>query len=1037
MIRIPRYWEDPNTLHVNRMPARSYYIPYADAASADRGGRGASPYYQTLNGSWKFRYCPSLKDADEHFYEEGFDAGGWDDVLVPSCWQTNGYDQLHYTNFNYPFPCDPPYVPDRNPAGLYVRDFRVSDAWEGRRKTVVFEGVNACFYLWVNGAFVGYSQGSRMPAEFDVTGHVRAGVNRMAVLVLKWCDGSYLEDQDAWRYSGIFRDVYLLARGEAHVRDAFIRQELADDFSRAALTVDLETTAPLEVKVELRDAAGRIKGTASARVEGTGAVELAVPQPELWNAERPYLYRLYIHAGGEVLRFPVGFRRIDIRGGVFRINGRAVKLKGVNRHDSHPELGQTIPLNHMIKDLKLMKRHNINTIRTSHYPNDPRFLDLCDEFGFYVVDEADLECHGLGAAEHWVDAALHRLSADPAWRGAFVERAVRMVERDKNHPSVIMWSIGNESGYNRNHIAMAEWTRRRDASRPVHYEGATPTNKGLADTSCLDVESRMYPTLEFVEEYARSEQNDKPLFLCEYSHAMGNGPGDLKDYWDILYRYPKLMGGCVWEWVDHGIAAETADGNPYFAYGGDFGDKPNDGNFCIDGLVGPDRRPHTGLLELKQVYAPVLAEAAFAADGRLNVRITNRYDFQDLSDVSLHWKAEREGEIVSRGFVADLDVPAGKTAELTLDVVEADALPSEDSPTAAQAQISLRDGAPQRPLVVTLSFRTKRETPWAEAGYEIAFAQAEEKAQPEAAASPAPGVTAKSSHALRASEQGAALVIEGFDFRYEFDLLEGTWVQFAKHGVRMLQAPVTFTVWRAPTDNDMPLKANWVKEGYDTAGWKAYACEWSQPDAHTVNIRVSFALAAPALRPLMRGEAAWKIGADGTVSLDLQARVKESLPFLPRFGLALVMPPGNEEVEYYGYGPHESYIDKRVSVKKGKYLFTVDEMFENYIKPQENGSRYGTEWAIVSNAQGMGLKFTAGRPQHFSFNAAHFTPDDLTRAGHTYDLARRKETIVHIDYKMSGVGSASCGPQLREPYQLNEKDIAFALTISPVFKEDE
>jgi len=1062
MIRLPRYWEDPKTLHVNRLPARSHYIPYADAASADRGGRGTSPYYQTLNGSWKFRYCPSLKDVDERFYEEGFDAGGWDDLLVPSCWQTNGYDQLHYTNVNYPFPCDPPFVPDRNPAGLYVRDFPIRDTWEGRRKTVVFEGVNSCFYLWINGVFVGYSQGSRVPAEFDITDHVRVGANRMAVLVLKWCDGSYLEDQDVWRYSGIFRDVYLLARDEAHVRDVFIRQELAEDFGSASLTVELETTAPLDVKVELRDAAGRTKGTANARVEGTGAVRLEVPQPELWNAERPYLYRLYVHAGGEVLRFPVGFRRIDIVDGVFRINGKAVKLKGVNRHDSHPELGQTIPVNHMIKDLKLMKRHNINTIRTSHYPNDPRFLDLCDEYGFYVVDEADLECHGVGAAEHWTEGAYHRLAADPEWRDAFVDRAVRMVERDKNHPSVIMWSMGNESGYDRNHVAMAEWTKRRDASRPVHYEGAAPHNKGLADTSCLDVESRMYSSVEYVEEYARNEQNTKPLFLCEYSHAMGNGPGDLKDYWDVIYRYPKLMGACVWEWVDHGISAETADGTKYYAYGGDFGDHPNDGNFCIDGLVYPDRRPSTGLLELKQIYAPVLAEAEFAEDGRLNVRITNRYDFQDLSDVSLHWKAEREGEIASQGFVADLDVPAGQTAELTLDVVSADA--SEG----AQAKGAARNGALRRPLVVTLSFRTKRETPWAEAGYEIAFAQVEWKAQPEASASsgqhpnapeqqarnqiaPAPSApnvqplrtagapdgTLPSSHALRVSEQGAAFVIEGFDFRHEFDLFEGVWVQFAKHGVRMLQEPVSFTVWRAPTDNDMNQKANWVKEGYDTAGWKAYACEWSQPDAHTVDIRVSFALSAPSLRPLMRGEALWRVGPDGSVALDLQARVKESLPFLPRFGLALVMPPGNEEVEYYGYGPHESYIDKRLSVKKGKYLFTVDDMFENYIMPQENGSRYGTEWAIVSNEQGMGLKFTAGRPQHFSFNAAHYTQEDLTRAAHTYELRRRKETIVHVDYKMSGVGSGSCGPQLRVPYQLNEKDISFALTITPVFKEDE
>ncbi|MDT3425855.1 beta-galactosidase [Paenibacillus forsythiae] len=552
---------------------------------------------------------------EDGFYEA--DADGWDDLLVPSCWQTSGYDQLHYTNINYPIPCDPPFVPDDNPAGLYIRDFNLEGRLAEKETYLVFEGVNSCFYLWVNGSFAGYSQGSRMPAEFRVTPCLRPGSNRVAAMALKWCDGTYLEDQDAWRYSGIFRDVYLLGRDPVHIRDVGIRPELAADFGSALLHIDLKSTGSLNVAAELRDARNRSIVQGDIAVDGDGTLQIKVDAPVLWNAEQPYQYQLYIRAGEEVLRFPVGFRSVDIQGGVFRINGKAVKLKGVNRHDSHPVLGQTIPLSHMKQDLNQMKRHNINTIRMSHYPNDPRFLDLCDEYGFYVIDEADLECHGIGIAEDWADGAFHKLSADPQWRDTFLDRAVRLLERDKNHPSVVIWSLGNESGYDENHIAMAEWTKRRDPSRPVHYEGAAPRYNGHANTEYLDMESRMYATVDEIEAYANDESSRKPLFLCEYSHAMGNGHGDLHDYWKVIDRYPKLMGGCVWEWCDHGIAAKTEDGTAFYAYGGDFGDRPNDGNFCIDGLVSPDRRPHTGLLELKQIIAPVQFEAVDLMKGRV------------------------------------------------------------------------------------------------------------------------------------------------------------------------------------------------------------------------------------------------------------------------------------------------------------------------------------------------------------------------------------------------------------------------------------
>lgn len=1010
MIRVTPYWENPGVLHENREAPRAYYIPYSQEADAATGRRGSSPYYQTLNGSWKFQYHSSVKQVQDGFYGEQADVSAWDDLIVPSCWQTNGYDQLHYTNVNYPIPCDPPFVPDANPAGLYVREFRLSDSWDGKEQYLVFEGVNSCFYVWVNGAYAGYSQGSRIPSEFNVTSYLRSGLNRVAVMVLKWCDGTYIEDQDLWRYSGIYRDVYLLARDKSHIRDVFNRQELAPDYSKAAINCEIETSGELEVKAELKDAAGTVVASGSARVDGQGVIRLEVAHPVLWNAEAPYLYALVLYAGNEVLQFRTGFREVVVKDGVFTVNGRAIKLKGVNRHDSHPELGQTIPLNHMKKDLNLMKTHNVNTIRTSHYPNDPRFLELCDEYGFYVVDEADLECHGIGSAEGWAEGAFHRLTVNPDWKEAFVDRAIRMVERDKNHACIVMWSMGNESGYGANHIAMAEWTRQRDASRPVHYEGAAAHYKGDTNIEPLDVQSRMYASVQEMIDYALDESNTKPLFQCEYSHAMGNGPGDLKDYWDVIYQYPKLMGGCVWEWCDHGVLAHTPEGVPYFAYGGDFGDKPNDGNFCIDGLVTPDRKPHTGLLELKQVIAPVRFVAEDVEQGK--VSITNLYDFIGLSGLSFAWRLEKDGETVQQGVLEGVEAGPQQTQTVTVPY----RLPEGDAGL----------------YYVTLAAYTKQDAPWAAAGHEIAFGQF---ALPAAAAVQGHQAAAGAARPIEAVQDGHILTVSGFDFEHRFDLFAGVFAGISKHGVQLLHGPAAFNIWRAPTDNDRNIRHKWQEDGFDRAVMKVYHSEWKQAAGNLVEISVRFSLGGYIRYPILHGEALWQVDGNGEIRLNVQVKVRETVPFLPRFGLQLVMPKGNEEVEYFGYGPHESYNDKHHSVRMGKYLLRVDDMFENYVMPQENGSRYGTKWAIVSNELGMGLKFTSSS-EDFSFNASHFTPADLTKAAHTYELAKRKETVVQLDYKVSGVGSNSCGPQLLEKYRFDEKEFAFDLTILPVFKED-
>jgi len=1102
MLNVKKYWEDLDILHVNREKPRAYYIPYSDAYSASENKRGKSPFYQTLNGNWKFKYYKSVKYVDDNFYKEDADVSAWDDLIVPSCWQVKGYDQCHYTNVNYPFPCDPPHVPDENPAGTYVREFNISKKWDDKEKYIVFEGVNSCFYLWINGAFVGYSQGSRIPAEFNISPYVRTGKNRIAVMVLKWCDGSYLEDQDVWRFSGIFRDVYLLARDKQHIRDVFIKQDFSEDFKKAMIKCEIDIQNSYEsdifndifkeIKAELISPCGakiaecikaidNVKESCSSENNAI-ALEFEVENPVLWNAEKPNLYKLYLYYGEEVLLFNVGLRKVEIKDGVFMINGKPIKLKGVNRHDSHPELGQTVPLNHMIKDLMLMKRHNVNAIRTSHYPNDPRFLDLCDRYGFYVVDEADLECHGVHAA-----GDAHMLTKDPKWEKAFIDRMERMVERDKNHSCVIMWSLGNESGYSINHVAMAKWTKARDNSRPVHYEGAARPHDESVGTECLDVVSRMYPHVNFVEQYALDDENKKPLFLCEYSHAMGNGPGDLKDYWDIIYKYPKLMGGCVWEWCDHGIKTKTPDGQEFYAYGGDFGDQPNDGNFCLDGLVYPDRKPHIGLLELKKVIAPIKIEAFDLSKGLIEVK--NLYDFTDLSHVSFAWKVEKNGEVIKQGEVSDLNLAPQQSQVIELPLKEINELPlAKGQLKGAQAGVNANAcqlyedtlNICEDRYFLTVSCLQKYDTPWAPKGYEITFEQFDLNILQERASSEVVGKENEcfkeeaendacqhetdralevaecgetycceaddaneysceaSTYAeideIKVQEAGNIISIEGFDFYYEFDKYDGTFVKITKNGIDMIEKPLKFNIWRAPTDNDRRIKFKWMEEGYERANTKVYDVKILKQNKKLIEISVDFSLAGYIKLPILKGKAVWTVYGTGEIHLNLSAKVREELIFLPRFGLQLVMPEGNEEVEYFGYGPHESYIDKRQSARVSRYLTTVDEMFENYLVPQENGSRYGTEWAIVSNEQGMGLKFI-GCPD-FSFNAAHYTPEDLTIANHPHELVKRKETIVNIDYKMSGVGSNSCGPELLEKYRFDEKEFVFKLIIVPVFKED-
>lgn len=1011
MLPIQKHWENPSVLHVNCEEPRSYFIPFESYNNARKGVRGTSRYYQSLNGIWNFKYYPSVYEVEGDFYAEDNALADYDSIPVPSSWQLHGYDIPNYTNTAYPYTCDPPYVPNENPAGIYIRDFHVDENINEKDIYLLFEGVNSCFYVWVNGVEVGYSQVSRMTSEFLITPHLKPGKNRIAVMVLKWCDGSYLEDQDMWRHSGIFRDVYLLYRDTSHVRDFFVKTAIDDDFAKAEVQCDIDfkvQNATSTNAFSLRAVAKDIHGTTifdkTMSLSKNDCFNFTVENPDLWSAETPNLYELILYYNNEVIVQKFGFIKTEIINSVIHINGKPIKFKGVNRHDSHPELGHAIPVDHMINDLLIMKRHNINAIRTAHYPNDPRFLEYCNELGFYVIDEADLESHG---AEQAGDFSM--FSKDPTFTEAFLDRMQRMVERDKNHPCIVMWSLGNESGFGPNHRKMAEWTKNRDNSRLIHYEGAF--NAGVlkedSNNSILDVYSNMYASVDWLENvFPKLKDEKRPHVLCEYSHAMGNGPGDLQDYWDIIYKYPRLSGGFVWEWTDHAIKTKNADGIEYYAYGGDFGDEPNDGNFCTDGLVYPDRTVHTGLLELKNVISPVRTKAVNLQEGKF--KITNLYDFTDLSHLCLNWYLEKNGVVVDFGIIDEFSIAPQKSKTVTI--------PYEYPEDA--------DGS----YYVRVSYTLLVDTVWAAKGHEVAFSQFELPIKP------LKNIIVEAPNFISISKDQKNVLITGRDFEYEFSLIYGYFTKLQNAGLNLLCEKPSFTVWRAPTDNDRNEKNDWLRHGYDRLKTHTYEASIISQNENSIILQSKYSLGFYSRKPVIKGIATWTIWGSGDIFLETQVDVREGLPTLPRFGLKLVMPQGNEHVEFFGYGPHESYVDKHRSTYKGRFETTVSNMHEDYLYPQENGSHYKTEWACVTNSFGMGLLFIG--MDDFSFNASHYTPENLTDAKHPYELEKKPETIIHLDYKMSGLGSNSCGPKLIDKYRLNENKINFKLRIKPISKHD-
>ena len=984
--------EDPQILHVGTCPDRSYYIPFADEKEAENG---LSSRVVPLNGAWSFQYFPSCQDILD--LEDGltFDEEEMGQIPVPSCWQNQGYGRHQYTNVRYPIPCDPPFVPEENPCGLYVRHIDVADP-AAFRWYLNFEGVDSCFYLWVNGEFAGYSQVSHSTSEFDISSLLTAGDNTLAVLVLQWCDGTYLEDQDKLRMSGIFRDVYLLARPENHVRDFFVKEAFSQDFSHGTITVELELSGECAVSALLQAPNGDTVGTASSTGE---PLVFELDDPILWNAEHPAQYTLTLSTEDEVIPQKVGLRKIEVRDGVVFLNGVAIKFRGVNRHDSDPVTGYTISREQAAKDLCLMKRHNINAVRTSHYPNAPWFLQLCSEYGLYAIAEADIESHGMAeklgyhVEENYPDAA-----DDPQFKKAILDRVQRSVVRDKNNAAVVIWSLGNESGWGENFENAGRWVKEYDPSRLLHYEGFLAYHKDRTpDFSMLDLYSRMYASTQAVDSYFNGGELDEnlhgrrmPFIQCEYIHAMGNGPGDAEDYQQRIMQYPGFCGGFVWEWCDHAVyGGTTPDNRPIYRYGGDFGEFPHDGNFCMDGLVYPDRTPHTGLLEYKNVIRPIRAQRLEGSTFRLH----NYLDFTNAQDcVALSYEVMQDGEVLFGGNLEMPSIAPHQEADITL-------------PELPEGGIA----------TVTFFYTAKKASPFYPAGHALGFDELILSEEPFFLDAPV------EEGALQVEAGPRQVVFTGENFRYVFDNRTGLFSQMVYKNRELLSRPMEWNTYRAPTDNDRSVDFSWKQAGYHRPTVRVYSVE-QEGGALTCHLGIC----ALYIGRFLDVKAVWTVSPDGRVDVSLHGERDTRFPWMPRFGVRLFLPREFWEAEYFAYGPYESYVDKHRASRLGVYAQSVESMHENYLKPQENSSHCGCRYVTLSDGA---FALSAAAEQPFSFNVSPYTQEELAGKAHSYELEPCGCTVLCVDYKMSGVGSNSCGPSLLPQYRLEEGQFDFAFSL--------
>lgn len=985
------YHENLEELHIGCEPVHNYFIPF-ETGEDPYADRSLSKRFQLLNGDWDFAYFTKFYEA-KHALEEGF---SFEKTMpVPANWQLHGYGAPVYTNDRYEIPYDPPYVPDENATGVYRRTFEMAKK-EEKRYYLNFEGVDSCFYLFLNGVFVGYSQVTHCTSAFDITDKIVDGENEIVVVVLRWCDGTYLEDQDKWRMSGIIRDVYILERDQEHITDYRVDTQIKHG-------ADGKTVGEIRVQTEgyTKESCFRLyndkKEQLAEKRTTDGCAVFQVEDPFLWSAEHPYLYHLLLEAGNEVIGEKVGIRTVAVVDGIVVVNGKPVKFKGVNRHDSEPDTGAAVTEDQMRRDLRLMKAHNINAIRCSHYPNAPVFLQMCDEMGFYVIDEADLESHGsYHAAEYKDPGAIAYTVHNSAFQKAIMDRMERLVRRDLNRPCVVFWSLGNESGYSKYMERAARYVRSLDSSRLLQYESVAQYDdekKGIDDETTLDVVSRMYASIPWIKDFLKNDKEKRPFIQCEYCHAMGNGPGDLEDYWRLFYAQDRIAGGFVWEWCDHGIEMGTSEnGKTKYGYGGDFGEVMHDSNFCLDGLVYPDRTPHTGLLELKQVYRPIRMQQIYKGKGVYE--LINTTSFTAMEEKwDCRFDVYEKGELQFSGELKESLKPLERK---TVTISELCGL-SGDS------------------LYVNFYFVDK-ETKQA-AGFEQ-FCICEQKKNFAA-------VQANGGDKISVKEDYKGYEITGEQFSYRISKYTGLPEKLICHGASVIEQPVEYQVFRAPVDNDRNIKSTWAGYYLDQFMQKVYSCRLNDC-GDRIEIITESGLGYKTRQNTLKIKQTLTVYASGEMRIRGEVKVHENRIFLPRFGLRFFLPKAFEQVEYYGYGPMESYIDKHQAAYKGRFKDTVKQMHEDYIRPQENGSHYACEFVSVSD----GTVRLMAEAENFSFQVSEYTAEALAAADHNYELEPSGYSVLSLDYKMSGVGSNSCGPELDERYQLKEKEFQFDFKLS-------
>ncbi|NPE27308.1 DUF4981 domain-containing protein [Methanococcoides sp. SA1] len=1005
-------WENQKVIGKRKENGRVTSISYNNRSNALKDDLKQSENYLTLNGTWNFKW---FKNPDVAVKE--FNQSNWKTIKVPSNWQLEGFGIPIYTNVQYPFkPVDPPLVPDEfNPIGFYKKTFTIPNNWSDRIIYVHFDGVKSAFYLKINGLDAGYSQGSATPAEFDITKFLKNGENTIELKVFRWSDASYLEDQDAWRLNGIYRDVYLHSKPPVNIKDYFITTDLDEAYNNGRLNIDIlvnNLTGKYEdefvIEWEVLDTDNKIIANNKSKNMEIGDLEEVqvkfsqhFENPLKWTAESPNLYTLLLtlkSKDNQVIEYHsdrFGFREVEIKNGQLLVNGKAITLKGVNRHEHHPELGKTVTEESMIKDIQLMKQFNINAVRTSHYPNVPRWYELCDQYGIYVTDEANLETHGI-----WSD-----LSKNPAWKEAYVDRAKRMVERDKNHPSIILWSLGNESGYGENLEAMADWIRKRDRTRPIHYEATDP---GYSDEpSHFDVIANMYPSVEKIVKFTE-DYPDRPVIICEYAHAMGNSVGNLWKYWDAIEANPRIQGAYIWDWVDQGLRKKSEDGKEFFAYGGDFGESITDGNFCINGLITADRKPEPELYEVKRIYQYIGIEADDLSKGLLKIK--NKYDFIELNKFNIQWNIKSDGKILKNGSVSDFQLKAGEEKSLKL-------------------PYKLLDFSKDSEYWLNIFFVLKEKDQLLEKGHIVAYEQL--KFNQNNIIKNNLNLSKKAK--LEVKKSSKEIEVKGEEFNVVVNKNTGIISSLKFSGKQMLVSGPSINFWRAPTDNDgggdnKSFASGWYKTGLNKITSKVKSLNVDQRKSNRVIVDINLEVQAKAGKIPVNIK--YNIYSDGTILIENDLEISDKFATFPKIGMQMELPIEFDQFQWYGRGPNESYPDRKIGSLVDIYSGSVDEQYFPYVMPQENGNKTDVRWAYLSN-QESGLLVIADDLLNVSVH--RYSVENLTIAKHTHEVVFEDKVYFNIDHKMMGLGGDdSWNPRTHEEFLIRPGKYSYSFQICPI-----